>query len=93
MLLPLHVRHSYIPCSSRQSEAEIDHSFTALGITETWLNDANCKLYGMENYNLIEKHRENRSGGGVAVLLRKELLYSDRYDLNVMENAIETVFC
>ena len=32
--------------------------FTAIGISETWLNDYNCDLYNIDGYNLIEVQRQ-----------------------------------
>ena len=39
--------------------------FFVIGITETWLDYTSCLLYSMSNYNFIENHRQNQSGGGV----------------------------
>ena len=34
---------------------------------ETWLKDDDCDLYDIEGYDWLEKHRQNLSGGGVAI--------------------------
>ena len=47
--------------------------FTILGVTETWLTDINSNLYNLQNYSFIEKHRTNRSGGGVGIYLPEHL--------------------
>ena len=54
--------------------------FSVIGITETWFDDTSCLLYSMQNYNCIENHRKNQSGGGVAILLRDGIPYKQRTD-------------
>ena len=43
----------------------LDHHFTFVGITETWLKDSNCDLFELTGYNMIESHRGTQGGGGV----------------------------
>ena len=43
--------------------------FTAICISETWLNDYNCDLYNIDGYNVIEVHRQSKKGVGVGVFL------------------------
>ena len=46
----------------------LQHEFSLIGITETWLKDDDCDLYAIQGYNVVEKHRQNRSGGGGGLL-------------------------
>ena len=32
------------------------HTFSLLGVTETWLKDDDCDLYDIEGYDKLEKH-------------------------------------
>ena len=48
----------------------LDHHFTFVGITETWLKDSNCDLFGLTGYNMIESHRGTQGGGGVSIYVR-----------------------
>ena len=41
-------------------------SLSLLGVMETWLKDDDCDLC-IEGYDKLEKHRQNLSGGGVAI--------------------------
>ena len=50
--------------------------FSIIGVTETWLNDVTCDLYGMGGYELIEKHWTNK-GGGVLVSLWRMVSITD----------------
>ena len=62
-----------------------------IGLTETWLNDTNYDLYGLQGYNFVEQHRSSL-GGGVALCVMKHLNYLERPDLALYENDIESVF-
>ena len=66
--------------------------FSVIGITETWLDDISCLLYTMPNYNFIENHRKNKSGGGVAIFLRDGIPYKQRTDLSVFNEYCESCF-
>ena len=45
----------------------LSHSFTLIGLSETWLSDVNCDLFHLQGYNFIEKHRATRTGGGIGL--------------------------
>ena len=47
--------------------------FQIIGVTETRLNDITCKLYDMENYEILEKHRPSKTDGGVAIFKKTVL--------------------
>ena len=69
----------------------IQYNFTMIGLTETWLNDTNYDLYGLQGYNFVEQHRSSL-GGGVALCVMKHLNYIERPDLALYDNDIESVF-
>ena len=64
---------------------------SVFALSETWLNDFNESSYVFPGYHpLIAKSRpDNSSRGGVALLIRDDLHYIDRPDLNVF---IPTIF-
>ena len=66
--------------------------FSVIGMTETWLDDTSCLLYSMPNYNFVESHRKNKSGGGVGIFLRDGILYKQRTDLSVFNDYCESSF-
>ena len=61
-------------------------------MTETWLDDTSCLLYSMPNYNFVESHRKNKSGGGVGIFLRDWILYKQGTDLSVFNDCCESSF-
>ena len=57
--------------------------FSFICLTETWLREHSCNLYGLENYDFIENHRKDKTGGGVSIsvnksvqFLRDEMIYA-----------------
>ena len=66
--------------------------FTAIGISETWLNDQNCDLYNIESYNLIETHRQLKKCGGVGIFLDNNIPYQTRPDIFLNDDIFESVF-
>ena len=42
----------------------LNHDFTVIGLSETWLNYDDSDLYGLCGYKVIGHHRVNRAGGG-----------------------------
>ena len=70
----------------------LKHEFTVIALTETWLNDNDCDLYGLSGYKVIGRHRVNRTGGGVAVCIRDHVSFRERPDLSSSTEDFETVF-
>ena len=70
----------------------LNHHFTLIGITETWLRDDDCDLYNISNYKIVENHRQNRSGGGVALFIQKNFGYSVRHDIEIFDQECESLF-
>ena len=69
----------------------LDHEFSIIGLTETWLNDSSCEIYGINGYNTVERHR-TRTGGGVALFIRDNFNFSKRNDLAHFDEDIESVY-
>ena len=69
----------------------INHTFSVIGITETWLQDSDhsCDIPG---YNFIHNHRPDRSGGGVGLFIRDHLDFKERADLSIQGDSAETFF-
>ena len=45
----------------------------------------------MDNYTMIEKHRDTKSGGGVGLFINKQLLFTERQDLCCFDGHMECV--
>ena len=50
----------------------LNFAFSVIGLSETWLQDDACG-FDMENYMLIEKHIDTKSGGGVGLFLNNTI--------------------
>ena len=70
----------------------LNHEFTVIGMTETWLKDSNIDLYTFTGYTHIGAHRIHKSGGGVSLFVRTDIQFQHRSDLSVLEDVIECVF-
>ena len=70
----------------------LDHKFTTIGISESWLKDGNMERYVLKGYNAVHKCRPRRSGGGVSIYTQDFLEYYTREDLCYQNSTIESVF-
>ena len=70
----------------------LDHKFTAIGISESWLKEYNVDRHELDGYKAVHKYRPLRSGGGVSIFIEDSLEYSTREDLCHQNNSIESVF-
>lgn len=43
----------------------LEHTFSVIGLTETWLNTENNNKYPIPQYKFIGKARKNKQGGGL----------------------------
>ena len=70
----------------------MDIKFSAIGISETWLNDSNCDLYNIDGYDFVETHRPVKTGGGVGIFIRNNIPFQIRNDLNIHNEFCESIF-
>ena len=62
-------------------------------LCETWLNEYNSSIVDIPNYTFIGKHRKNRRGGGVGILIHNALKYKERHDIKLPnESDLEYAF-
>ena len=62
-------------------------------ICETFLNSTNHKLFEIDGYKMVDKHRTNSTRGGVALYVKNKYDFKIREDLSVFEeNVFESVF-
>ena len=67
-------------------------SISVIRIAETWFSDSYTDLYNISGCNFIETHRTERSGGGVGIFVRSNLLYQRRPGLTLNNGLIESIF-
>ena len=70
----------------------LQYEFPIIGFTETWLSDNDYDLYDIAGYNMIENHRSNQCGGGVAICVKEGIEYTVRSDLVVFNEVMESVY-
>ena len=66
--------------------------FTAIGVSENWLNIHICDQYHIEGYTLVEVHRHSRKGGGVGIILDNNTPYQTRTDVLLKDDVAESIF-
>ena len=59
----------------------LNHSFSIVGLTETWLTKDNFHCYGLSGYNSEQNVREGKNGGGVGLYIKDNIEYTVRDDL------------
>ena len=60
-------------------------------LCETWLKKDTAGKLDMPNYKCYHKHRIDRLGGGVSVLVKQKLRSRERSDLVVATNLFDTM--
>ena len=62
-------------------------------LCETLLHDGNKHLFDLPGYNFVFRNRTNKSRGGVAIYIRKNIEYKLREDLDIfVEGEFESIF-
>ena len=72
----------------------LDHEFSVIGISETWLSDSIFDLVDIPGYNYnFSNHRVNKTGGGVGLYLLDKFEFKIRSDLNTSHTSCyEAIF-
>ena len=62
-------------------------------LCETWLNEHTNSMINIPNYSYIGKHRKNKKGGGVGILIHDTLTSKERSDIVLpCTSDLETIF-
>ena len=73
--------------------ANINHKFSVLAITETWVKESNVNDLSFEGYNFVSNHCANRIGGEVGLFSDQNFSYKILPKFNVSDaNIIESLF-
>ena len=73
--------------------ASLNHEFSIIGLTETWLTKDNLNNFPIPHYKYIGQVRNTRQGGGVGLYINKLYEFTERNDLSTnIENIIEAQF-
>jgi hypothetical protein len=72
--------------------SNINHCFSVIGISETWLNETNKHCYPISGYSHIGQCRNGRPGGGVSFYIRDPMTYRIIPELSYNESHLECIF-
>ena len=62
-------------------------------LCETWWNEHNHGMINIPNYSYTGKHRKNKRGGGVGILIHNSLTFKERPDIALPSTSdLETTF-
>ena len=62
-------------------------------LCETFLSDKNFSKYSFDNFDLVSRYRREKSRGGVSILIRSNIKYIERTDIEIFdEGEFESVF-
>jgi hypothetical protein len=70
----------------------LDHPFSLLGLTETWLKPHNAQLFNIDGYTHEFLTRDNKVGGGLSLYIKDNLEYKVWHDLNHVHNDHEMLW-
>ena len=71
----------------------VNHKFSVLAITETWIKENNVHDIRFDGYNFVSNHRTNKTGGGVGLFIDQRFSYKILPQFNVSDaNIIESLF-
>ena len=62
---------------------ELDHKFSIIALSETWLNEYTKTTYNIIGYKHESVFRNNRMGGGVSLFITNTINYKVREDLTI----------
>ena len=65
------------------NEVKNDNRVDVALLVETWLNKTTAKRFKLSGYKFLSSHRKNKKGGGVGVLVSKDLDCRPRPDLSM----------
>ena len=66
--------------------------FSFIALTETWLSESTEELYGIQNYNVVNRFRNGRKGGGVTLYINENIPCTIRHDLEFFDSEMESLF-
>ena len=55
------------------------------------MKDDDCDLFAIQGYNVVEKHRQKISGGGVALFIKDNIEYTIRSELSTFNEQLKSV--
>ena len=70
----------------------LNHDFSVIGLSETWLKQSNISAYGIDGYSHIGLTRSNGTGGVVSLLISDEFILCELTEYSMLTEHIECLF-
>ena len=70
---------------------ELNHNFSVISISETWLKQYNKTLYNIKGYTHVSQIREKQTGGGVSMFINNDIKYDVRDNITIDFPGIDTI--
>ena len=67
---------------------ELEHKFSVIGISETWLNNDNESQIQLPGYSFVNNNRNTKTGGGVGMFISSVISFHIRNDLNLQRDGL-----
>ena len=71
---------------------QLNHNFSIIGLSETWLKEEAGSYLNLPGYILETVNRDHKAGGGVALYISSDLTYLPRPDLSISVDSLECYF-
>ena len=69
---------------------ELNHNFSVISISETWLKQYNKTFYNIKGYTHVSQIREKRTGGDVSMFINNDIKYDVRDNITIDLPGIDT---
>ena len=73
--------------------AQLNLTFSIIGLTETWLLDNCDDTYNIPTHSLVTKSRKNKAGGGVGIFIANNINFVKREELSTFKEGIFESIC
>ena len=70
---------------------ELNHNFSIISISETWLKQYNKDNYNLKGYSHISKIRPKKSGGGTSIFVRSDIKFKIKENINVDLPGVDSI--
>ena len=70
---------------------KLNHNFSIISISETWLKQYNKDNYNLKGYSHISKIRPKKSGGGTSIFVRSDIKFKIKENINVDLPGVDSI--
>ena len=89
--------HNIRSLSANQNQLNVllenmGHSFSIMGLSETWLDSEKYDLFQFSGYAHVGKTRNNQRGGGISLFIKNSYSFKERTDLSNFDDVYESIF-